>query len=98
MTVKIITAPSVALEAHRCDTGVTYRVTFQGPQAEARAVAYMDARGRTHAFREAEGTNLEAFPVLADALYPLCHHGMDARLCMDPDGPHHFGTAAQDRY
>lgn len=21
-----------------------------------------------------------------------CHHGMSADLCMDPVGPHHFGT------
>lgn len=26
-----------------------------------------------------------------------CHHGLDASLCMDPTGPHHFGTYEQER-
>ena len=29
-------------------------------------------------------------------LYPQCHHGMDALLCMDPYGEHHFGTREQE--
>lgn len=24
--------------------------------------------------------------------YETCHHGMNATLCLDPYGPHHFGT------
>lgn len=98
MTTKTIIP--VTLKAHRCDTGVTYRVVFTGPDADTRAVAYMDARGRTHAFQEDQDAPLDFVltPATVAALYPVCHHGMDARLCMDPEGPHHFGTAAQDRY
>lgn len=44
----------ITLEAHRCDTGVTYNVTFLGTdaEAEAQAVAYIKARGMTHAIHE----------------------------------------------
>lgn len=33
---------------------------------------------------------------LLDYLYPTCHHGMDLQLCMDPYGPHHWGTMEQE--
>jgi hypothetical protein len=29
-------------------------------------------------------------------LNPQCHHGMSESLCMDPFGPHHFGTREQE--
>ena len=31
-----------------------------------------------------------------EILYPQCHHGMDASLCMDPYGENHFGTREQE--
>jgi hypothetical protein len=34
---------------------------------------------------------------LLDVLYPTCHHGMSADLCLDPIGPNHWGTAEQER-
>src|SRR6185312_12770085 len=29
-------------------------------------------------------------------LFPQCHHGMDASLCMDPYGDNHFGSLEQE--
>ena len=33
---------------------------------------------------------------LLEYLYPHCHHGMDATMCMDPYGPNHWGTMEQE--
>lgn len=33
---------------------------------------------------------------ILQVLYPQCRHGMDASMCMDPDGEHHFGTYEQE--
>lgn len=33
---------------------------------------------------------------LYDHLYPTCHHGMDATMCMDPYGDNHWGTMEQE--
>ena len=33
---------------------------------------------------------------LMEYLFPQCHHGMDATLCMDPYGPNHWGTMEQE--
>lgn len=74
-------------------TPESYFVTFEGPQAEAVALAYVKARPDFY-FSElvAEPFSHTVFAELAKALYPVCEHGLDASLCMDPGGPHHFGT------
>lgn len=79
-------------------TPESYRVVFEGPDAEARALAYIAPR-RGYYFSEAiDAPNY--WPALSDALaavlYPRCHHGLDATACMDPIGEHHFGTLAQE--
>ena len=33
---------------------------------------------------------------LHERLYPTCHHGMSAELCMDPVGDNHWGTIEQE--
>jgi hypothetical protein len=87
-------APStdmITLEAYGRD--VSYQVAFEGPDAEDRALAYVSARKGLH-FGDVYDLpfSYEAFPRMADALHPQCHHGMDASLCMDPYGQNHFGT------
>lgn len=74
-----------------------YRVVFEGPDAEAWALAYMAARPSLHFDEAPEAPNhLPAFPGLAEALYPVCHHGLSLDLCMDPYGQEHFGTRDQE--
>lgn len=65
---------------------------------EEQALAFMSDRGMTHSFGE-----IEEFPIpdtatrLLDTLYPTCHHGMDGRMCLDPYGDNHFGSAEWER-
>lgn len=86
----------VTLEAY--GQGVSYQVTFEGPLAESRALAYMSAHKGLH-FSEVEDRP-NYWPSLsdafADALYPQCHHGLSLDLCMDPYGDAHFGTREQE--
>ncbi len=58
---------------------------------EGQACWYVLTRGVRDRSYEADIDPAE-FPRLADLLYPTCHHGMDAGLCMDPLGENHFGT------
>lgn len=94
-----VTTDRITLDVHRCEDGQTWRVVFEGPDAQARALAYRAARTATHNFNEAGDApfSYETFPELATTLYPQCHHGMSAELCMDPYGEHHFGTCEQER-
>lgn len=86
----------ITLEAY--GQGVSYQVTFEGPRADAQALAYMSAH-KGLGFAEVEDrpnywpSLSEAF---AEALYPQCHHAMSLDLCMDPYGPNHFGTRDQE--
>lgn len=86
----------VTLEAY--GHGVSYQVTFEGSEAEGRALAYISAHKGLH-FTEVEDRP-NYWPALsdafADALYPQCHHGLALELCMDPYGDHHFGTREQE--
>jgi len=77
--------------------GISYEVTFEGPQAEDRALAYMSARKGLH-FGDVfdRPFSYDAFPRVADALHPTCHHGLSLDLCMDPYGDAHFGTREQE--
>jgi hypothetical protein len=78
--------------------GTHYVASFPATDAgEAQAIAFIENRP-DHTCREAEGNaDLIASPRLMELLYPLCHHGMALDLCMDPYGPHHFGTYEQER-
>jgi hypothetical protein len=89
------TVDRVTLEVHHCANRHTALVTFEGPDADAWAAAYVSARSSTHAIAEAEWApfNLEAFPALAKVLYPLCEHRMSLSNCY---GPTHFMDAAQE--
>lgn len=53
-----------------------------------------------HVFEMAEETEFEPGDPdearLFDLLFPQCHHGLSLDLCMDPFGPHHFGTIEQE--
>lgn len=42
----------IILEAHICDQRRSYRVAFEGPQAEDMALAFMSARSSTHVISE----------------------------------------------
>jgi hypothetical protein len=92
------TMATVTLGFTSCETNASYTVRFEGPDAEAWALAYIDARKATHVVFELaeqpfDGTVFEA---LERRLYPQCHHGMSADLCMDPYGDNHFGTREQE--
>lgn len=99
-TTAAATHPALRLWAIKGSHG--YPVTFLGADADAHAAAWIASKSGTHAveviFEEMGDVDvLASFPKSMDALYPTCHHGMDARLCMDPIGQHHFGTYAQER-
>lgn len=94
----------VALEV-RTDGG-WHRFTVRFANT-AQAVAYIKAHGDRN-FSEIEDEQLITesagmFPLtqgmheLLGILYPTCHHGMDATMCLDPYGPHHWGTAEWER-
>lgn len=87
----------IVLDAHYYTQGVSYRVIFEGPDAEAWALAYIAARPHIY-FDSATHRPWSAstFPALHDALHPTCHHGLAADLCMDPYGDYHFGTRDQE--
>lgn len=72
-----------------------WTVRFEGPDAEAWALAYVTARWSTHAVYELpeEPFSYQAYPLLADKLYPLCEHGLSADLC---EGPDHYMTRDQE--
>ena len=42
----------IILEAHICDQRRSYRVTFEGPQAENMALSFINIRHSTHVIRE----------------------------------------------
>ncbi len=75
----------------RTDGG--YHTFTVGFSTEAQALTYIGARQKTHVFDEIEATPIpRTWTELLDLLYPTCHHGLDARMCMDPIGDAHFGT------
>lgn len=83
----------VALEAH--GGGVSYRVRFDGPDAEARALAYVEARNMVLYFGELpeDPLSFEAFPNLYEVLHPKCVHTLPADSC---EGPDHYMTRDQE--
>lgn len=68
--------------------GSSYVVRFDGPDPEVHALAYVSARTSTHHVDAVEWDpfSFTAFPRLAEALYPQCHHGLSLDLCADPIG------------
>lgn len=65
---------------------------------EDQAIKYATARRSTHIVSEIEDAPIDdTHAALLAYLYPTCHHGMDGRQCLDPYGPHHFGTAEWER-
>lgn len=94
-----VTMPAASTETITLQVGghgrtpESYFVTFEGPDAQAWALAYISARPGFY-FTETPLAPVchTTFPELADTLYPTCHHGLSADLCMDPYGPHHYGT------
>lgn len=87
---------SLVIEVHW--GGYPYQATFQGPRAEDIALKFLaDRPGHKFAPIEGHDIDVEAFPRIVEAIWPVCHHGMSADLCMDPVGPHHFGTAEWER-
>jgi hypothetical protein len=43
---------TITLEAHNCDQRFSYKVTFEGPNAEDMAIEFMELRSSTHAISE----------------------------------------------
>ena len=82
---------TIWLEAY--GSSVSYLVAFEGPQAEARALAYISSH-KGLAFQEVYDRPFagRAYATLAEALNPTCHHGLSLSQCMDPIGDAHFGT------
>lgn len=89
---------TITLLVSDCDRNpASYTVSFEGPDAQAWALAYMDARPGHHFTEEHLAPfDYETFPAMAARLHPHCHHGMALDLCMDPVGEHHFGTLEQE--
>lgn len=77
-----------------------FPVTFYGPKAEANALAYIDRKVAAGDFGYDEDqdqpVDYDTMPDLYAKIYPTCHHGMDAHLCMDPIGQNHWGTREQE--
>lgn len=91
------TVDSITLEMAEANSHNPARwvVTFEGPDAEAWALAYIEARWTTHVVYELPDApfSMAAYPLLADKLYPMCEHGMSADLC---EGPDHYMTRDQE--
>jgi hypothetical protein len=74
-------------------TPESYRVTFEGPDAQAWALAYITARPGYY-FDEIHTAPLSRRHAdLHARLYPVCDHGMSADLC---EGPDHYMTRDQE--
>lgn len=98
-----MTTPTLTLDVYACAARRSYNATFTGPRADEVAAAFIAERSATHAFAlplcadcaagdghyddEPCVRDLDAFPLVMDALYPTCEHGMDGRLCA---GPGHY--------
>ena len=81
---------TIKLEIHKCEQRSSYLVTFDGdgPEVEARALAFIEARWTTHAVHEVEDEPIaEQYGTLLDRLYPTCEHGLSLSNCY---GPQHY--------
>jgi hypothetical protein len=64
-----------------------YAAVFTGPNADAMAVAFIEARSKTCSFGVDEEFDHEVFPLTDACLNPTCEHGLSERLCA---GPGHY--------
>lgn len=82
---------AITLEACNVKIGHFYRVTFEGPDAERMALAYLDTYSATHAIDEINDEALwidyDRYTALYNALHPLCEHMLSLSLCA---GPGHY--------
>jgi hypothetical protein len=91
----------IKMDVHVCGTyidgrlyhGTGYTVEFS---TEAQAVTFAQRKRSTCVVSEREDSPLDGFTDLLMELYPTCHHGMDAQMCMDPVGDNHWGTCEQE--
>lgn len=92
------------------ERGQSVTVTFEGPDAEAHALAFLDRNSyptrraldfvwdlpvNEDSDPAAVDAFFDAFPQLVARRFPTCEHGADAGLCM---GPAHYPTAEQERH
>lgn len=88
--------PDLALQVHVCARRFFYKVTFTGPNADARAAAFIEGRSSTCAFELWDDeTDMVLFPLTAEALWPTCEHGLSLALCA---GPGHYPMEDEDRF
>lgn len=94
---------TITLDAHHCANRHSYLVHFEGPDAEAMALRFIQERASTHAIDEpydddervpAEQRNVDylLYPTLYAELHPICEHGMSLNLCY---GPAHYASDAE---
>jgi hypothetical protein len=82
--------------------GHTYNVILPNDEVAAKFVARKRRQvdvawvAETAAVDPAEQPVPETWTRTLENLYPTCHHGLSADLCMDPYGDHHFGTIEQE--
>lgn len=88
---------TITLEVRECATSSAHIAHFEGPDAEAWALAYISARSSTHAVSELpeQPYDWATFPQLAEHLNPTCDHGLSEHNCY---GPWHYPTEAQLGY
>jgi len=78
--------------------GHTYDVIFVNDEVAAKFVSRKRNQVNVAFVAETAQFDTEVSPVpetwtrTLDVLYPTCHHGLSADLCMDPVGDHHWGT------
>lgn len=76
--------------------GTHYTASFPATDAgESQAIVWIEARP-DHTFGPVEDSDMYLTRRLHELIYPTCHHGMALDMCMDPYGPHHFGTREQE--
>jgi len=82
--------------------GHTYNVIFVTDEVAAKFVsrkrhqANVAFVGETAQFDPEVSPVPETWTATLDVLYPTCHHGLNAELCMDPVGDFHWGTIEQE--
>lgn len=79
---------SITLRIDKCEARSSYRVTFEGRNAESMALTFLAARTSTHAFSEIEYSPVSPlYAKLLAYLYPACEHGLSLSNCC---GPQHY--------
>ena len=77
----------ITIEATNVTTNVHFNVTL--PTDEL-AAAYVRERGDRLCFHAEDAeADWQQWPLLMEALYPTCEHGLSAQLCY---GPGHYPT------